>query len=36
MLRVLLKVIDKDGYNLVECGSCKTFWQVPYYAESIG
>jgi hypothetical protein len=32
MLRILLKVTDKDDYDWVECGGCGAGWQVPYYA----
>jgi hypothetical protein len=37
VLRVILKVRDGAGgdYWWVECGSCDTAWQVPYYAESV-
>jgi hypothetical protein len=31
VLRVLLKVQDREGYWWVECGSCDCGWQVPYY-----
>jgi hypothetical protein len=36
MLRVLLKVTDKDDYDWVERGSCDAGWQVPHYAERVG
>ena len=38
-LRAPLKVQEGAGGDhwLVTCGSCETFWQVPYYAaESVG
>ena len=36
MLRALLKVTGKDGYDWVECGACDIGWQVPHSAESVG
>jgi hypothetical protein len=36
VLKVLLKVRDRDGYWWVECNACDSAWQVPYYAESVG
>jgi hypothetical protein len=38
VLKVLLTVREGQGvgYWWVECGSCATGWQVPYYAENIG
>jgi hypothetical protein len=35
VLKFLLKVKDGagGGYWWVECGTCDTGWQVPYYAE---
>ena len=36
MLRVLLKVTDKDDYDWVACGGCGGGWQVVHYAESVG
>jgi hypothetical protein len=34
----MLKVRDGAGgyYWWVECGSCDTAWQIPYYVESVG
>jgi hypothetical protein len=38
VLRVVPKVKDGAGgyYWWVECGTCDTAWQVPYYAERVG
>jgi hypothetical protein len=36
MIRVLLKVTDKEDYDWVECGGCGSGWQVSHYAESVG
>ena len=38
VLRVVPKVKDGAGGNYwwVECGTCDTAWQVPYYAERVG
>jgi hypothetical protein len=36
MLRVVLRVTPKDGYDWVECNACDIGWQVPYFAESVG
>lgn len=36
MLRAVLRVTPKDGYNWIECNACGFGWQVPYYAESVG
>lgn len=33
MLRVLLRVVEKEGYDWVECGACNAGWQVPHYVE---
>jgi len=37
VIKIVLKVKDGAGgsYWWVECGSCDTAWQVPYYAESL-
>jgi hypothetical protein len=32
MLRAVLKVTHKDGYEWVECNACDYGWQVPHYA----
>ena len=36
VLRLALKVTDKDGYWWVQCGACDTGWAVPHYAEVTG
>jgi hypothetical protein len=37
ILRALLKIQDKETYAWVECGTCTSGWQVPFYvAESRG
>jgi hypothetical protein len=36
MLRLALKIVDKDGYWWVQCSTCDTAWQVPFYVESVG
>jgi hypothetical protein len=36
VIKVLLKVTDKEDYSWVECGSCAAGWQVAHYAESVG
>jgi hypothetical protein len=36
ILKVLLRVTEKDGYWWCECAGCQSGWQVPYYAESVG
>jgi hypothetical protein len=36
VLKVLLKIQERDGYHLLECGACQGLWQVPFYADSIG
>jgi hypothetical protein len=36
MIKVLLKVSDKEGYSWVECGACAAGWQVAHYSESVG
>jgi hypothetical protein len=33
MLRLALKVTEKDGYWYVQCASCTAGWQVPFFAE---
>jgi hypothetical protein len=33
MLKVLLKVTEKDGYWWCQCGGCEIGWQVPFYAQ---
>ncbi len=35
VLRVLLKVQDREGYWWVQCGGCDAGWQVPHFAESV-
>jgi hypothetical protein len=38
MLRAVLRVTHKDGYDWVECNACDIGWQVPHFqsAESVG
>jgi hypothetical protein len=36
MLRAVLRVTPKDGYDWVECNGCDLGWQVSHYAESVG
>jgi hypothetical protein len=36
LLRVILKVQDRDGYWWVECAACQCGWQVAYYAAEQG
>ena len=36
LLRAVLKVTHKDGYDWVECNACAYGWQVAHYAESVG
>jgi hypothetical protein len=37
VLKVLLKIQERDGYSLVECGGCAGLWQVPFFgSESVG
>jgi hypothetical protein len=37
VLKILLKVTEKDGHHWVTCAGCGRGWQVPYYAEeSVG
>jgi hypothetical protein len=33
LLKVLLKIQERDGYSLVECGGCAGLWQVPSSAR---
>ena len=33
VVRLALRVTDKDGYAWVECASCEHGWQVPHFAE---
>jgi hypothetical protein len=33
VIRVFLRITEKDGYRWVQCGSCECGWQVPFYAE---
>jgi len=34
MLRAVLRVTRKDGYDWVECNGCDIGWQVAHFAES--
>jgi sugar phosphate isomerase/epimerase len=34
MLRAVLRVTAKAGYDWVECNSCDYGWQVAHFAES--
>jgi hypothetical protein len=36
VLRLALRVQDREGYWWVECSGCDAGWQVPHYAESVG
>jgi hypothetical protein len=36
MLRAVLRVTRKDGYDWVECNACAWAWQVAHFAESVG
>jgi hypothetical protein len=36
VIKVLLKVTDKENYDWVECSGCWGCWQVLHYAESVG
>jgi hypothetical protein len=37
VMKVLLRITEKDGYWWVECAGCESGWQVPFYAhERVG
>jgi hypothetical protein len=37
VLKILLRITEKDGYWWTECAGCQSGWQVPHYvAESAG
>jgi hypothetical protein len=33
VIKVLLRVTEKDSYWWVECAGCEGGWQVPFYAQ---
>jgi hypothetical protein len=33
VIKVLLRITEKDSYWWVECGGCEGDWQVPFYAQ---
>jgi hypothetical protein len=33
VIKVLLRITEKDGYWWVECAGCEGGWQVPFYAQ---
>jgi hypothetical protein len=35
VLRLILKVTEKDGYWYVQCGSCTSGWQVPFRRDRV-
>lgn len=37
VLRALLKIMEREDYWWVQCGSCDFGWQVPFFVEeSVG
>jgi hypothetical protein len=36
VLRLALRVQDREGYWWVECSGCECGWQVSHFAESVG
>src|SRR4029450_11540616 len=36
MLRAVLRVTRKDGYDWVECNGCDMGWQGAHYVEGVG
>jgi hypothetical protein len=33
IVKALLTVQERDDYWYVQCGTCETGWQVPFYAS---
>jgi hypothetical protein len=37
LVKALLTVRERENYWYVQCGTCETGWQTPFYAaESVG
>jgi hypothetical protein len=36
IVKVILRVHDREGYWWVECATCEYGWQTPYFAAAAG